>query len=276
MPKENMTRRDFIKKTTKALGGIVVSGEFLENVKENGLQEKTVKGEIEKCTQIIRNEQYEKVLGNPYLVSTLFYSKEAIQNIKPPHEYPAEEIIVNIYPLITKQFREKYITFLTNLVRDTSLNQENMNMEGLSFPLDNLDWRDAEYNHEDALDLFTEEGSPIYSISGGIVVLAENGWRMGDKMSTSSMRGGNTIIIFNPQEESFYRYAHLQKTIIEAGTILPSGTRIGTVGHTGINASKRGHGGHLHLEMNRYDRKEGAMTAEHFSEIQKMLKILQG
>ena len=28
---------------------------------------------------------------------------------------------------------------------------------------------------------------------------------------------------------------------------------IGGVGHTGMNASKPGHGEHLHLEINRYD-----------------------
>jgi len=111
-------------------------------------------------------------------------------------------------------------------------------------------------------------------MSRGIVVLAENGWDMENEFSTSSMRGGNTVIVFSGEDKSFYRYAHLRETAVQTGTILPSGTRIGTVGDTGINASKPGHGGHLHLEINKYDQERSKMTATPLKNLQEKIKAL--
>ena len=36
---------------------------------------------------------------------------------------------------------------------------------------------------------------------------------------------------------------------------ITAGVKIGTVGHSGTNASKPGHGEHLHFEINKYDQR---------------------
>jgi murein DD-endopeptidase MepM/ murein hydrolase activator NlpD len=40
---------------------------------------------------------------------------------------------------------------------------------------------------------------------------------------------------------------------VAAGTTVEAGQQIGTVGHTGFNASRKGHGRHLHFEVNEFD-----------------------
>ncbi|HEY4513309.1 MAG TPA: M23 family metallopeptidase, partial [Candidatus Paceibacterota bacterium] len=131
-------------------------------------------------------------------------------------------------------------------------------------------------NHQDAIDLFIKEGSPIYSMSRGIVVLAENNWRRDNDLSTSSVKGGNAVIVFCPEDESFYRYAHMERTKVSVGTFVGSGEEIGIVGNTGINASKPGHGEHLHLEVNRYNSNGGLMMPQNIFELKRKLETLEG
>ena len=272
IPGQSTSRRDFLKK----MGILATGAPFVKIDNVLDIQEKTAQDWMVECGQIITNEQYEKILENPYLVFALYCSKAAVDKMaRPPYEYPSEEIISNIYPLITREFRENYFNFLRNLIQERGVTPEDMEMERSYLPLDNPSLRGINATHPDAFDLFTDEGAPVYSIKGGIVVLVENGWNKEDKFSTSSMRGGNTVIVFDPQAESFYRYAHLQETLVQAGTILPSGTRIGIVGHTGVSASQPGHGGHLHLEINEYDKKEGIMKAVSARKLQERIKILQ-
>ena len=94
---------------------------------------------------------------------------------------------------------------------------------------------------------------PVYSASAGIVVLAEGNWKPDQPFSTSSIRGGNSVIVFDPAENRFYRYCHLEKVLVIARTPVEAGQQIGAVGHTGFNASRPGHGGHLHFEINQYE-----------------------
>ena len=108
--------------------------------------------------------------------------------------------------------------------------------------------------HPFAIDLFALEGSPVCSATRGLVVLAENGWRPGEWFSTSSVRGGNTVIVFDPDGRRFLRYAHLDSATAVTGLFVEASDVIGTVGHTGFNADRKGHGRHLHFEINEYDR----------------------
>ena len=131
-----------------------------------------------------------------------------------------------------------------------------------SSPIDTMKiQKNLDENHQDAIDLFTGEGLPVRSVTSGIVVLAENNWDSINDLSTSSSYGGNVVIIFNPEEGNFYRYAHLQKSMVEPGKALQGGKIIGVVGSTGTNASLPGHGEHVHLEINKYDRTRGVMVA---------------
>ena len=60
------------------------------------------------------------------------------------------------------------------------------------------------------------------------------------------------MIVYYPAEKEFYRYCHLQEVFVKEGDIIADGTMIGSVGHSGTNASKPGRGEHLHLEINQY------------------------
>ncbi|MDR3519792.1 MAG: M23 family metallopeptidase [Candidatus Pacebacteria bacterium] len=271
---KNLTRRDFVKKAGASAVVFAIepmlSGEEAETIKMN---EATAE-EIRKCKKIIENEQYGEILKNPCLVSALYYSKHAIEKMAPPHKNDPEQIIWSIYPLVTKKFRENYINTLEKITLDNNSEQKNLTTQSL--PLDTITFdKNLKRNHLDAIDLFTEEGSPIYSMSGGIVVLAENGWKRGDAESTSSEHGGNTVIIFNPNDNSFYRYAHMQETGVSTEAVLISGEKIGKVGHTGLNASKPGHGGHLHLEINKYDKKDGEMMALDVFALKRKIEALE-
>ena len=276
---EVTNRRDFLKKAalfTAGAGIVAISQKIGLDDKPETIKEKApestppkeipkeeiegVKDEAKECRKIIEQGEYEKILEHPYLVSALYYSKQAIEKMLPPYKSPNEEIIANIYPAITRQFRENYIKYLKKSIAEKSTKTQIKKLKTRSKLLKILGFgKNLEKNHKDAIDLFIKEGSPIHTMSGGLVVLAENGWDKNNNSSTSSNKGGNTVIIFNPEDESFYRYAHMRETKTKTNLIIESGKEIGTVGDTGENASKKGHGGHLHFEINKYDRESGTM-----------------
>jgi len=282
---KNVSRRDFIKKAgvlVLGAGAMFTSNPTEENdnptsrKKLPGEKRETIGDEIEKCKQIIKNEQYGEIIKNPYLVSTLYYSPYAIEKMGPPHQNNPEKIIWSIYPLITKQFRENYISTLKRIFLEKGIKPKENNSNTQSLPLETISFgKNLRENHLDAIDLFIKESSPIYSMSRGLVVLAENSWKENDDRSTSSNRGGNTVIVFNPDDGSFYRYAHMQEVKVTAGMVLKNGEPMGTVGHTGINASEPGHGEHLHLEINRYDRRRGEMVPASVFELKKEIETLE-
>jgi murein DD-endopeptidase MepM/ murein hydrolase activator NlpD len=120
------------------------------------------------------------------------------------------------------------------------------------------------------MDLFIREGSPVRSASAGVVLLAEEGWTEADPFSTSSHAGGNQVIVFDPVTDRFYRYCHLDSVEPVAGKVVEPGTLLGTVGHTGLNASRPRHGGHLHFEVNRW--KDGEMRPFTAKELWELLR----
>jgi murein DD-endopeptidase MepM/ murein hydrolase activator NlpD len=107
--------------------------------------------------------------------------------------------------------------------------------------------------HKFAIDLFAREGSPVRSASYGVVVLAEGGWDKDNPLSTTSREGGNTVIIYDASSARFFRYCHLDRVLVRAGDPVVAGAQIATVGHTGRNASRKGHGRHLHFEINQFE-----------------------
>ncbi len=273
------SRREFLKTGSLALAGLLLtpstSNEGMvkplrTDIKlEKGTTEERTKEQILASLRIIEQGKYHEILNNAYLVSALYYSEDALKTMQVRKEPSAtEEIITTIYPFITKEFREGYMKMLDGLIRDNEISKES------SKPLDSIDsGHTVDSNHQDAVDLFIKEGSPVYAVSSGVVVLSENGWTT-EEMSTSSMRGGNVVIIYNPLSKSFYRYAHMRETLPASGSFIQSGAKIGIVGNTGINASKPGHGDHLHLEINRYDKEGGVMRAVSARELRKKLETL--
>lgn len=288
IPRRKFVKDALVKGATLAAGSLFMSGEregVVEKIppdkntslkQEKRSKEEEIEHQISKCREIIEEEKYEEILNYPFLVSALYYSDQAVKEMSPPHR-ATEEIIWNIYPLITKKFRENYMKMLKQRVSEANLKLGNANIGDREYsPLDTMNFgKDLSANHQDAIDVFTEEGSQIYSVSGGVVVLSENGWRREDELSTTSTRGGNTVIIFNPANETFFRYAHLDKSVVPTGGVLIGGEVIGVVGHSGINAARPGHGDHVHFEINKYNEDNGVMEAVEVLELKKKLETLR-
>jgi hypothetical protein len=121
--------------------------------------------------------------------------------------------------------------------------------------------------HQYALDVFflrvkrhgvVETGPPIRSMTRGIVVAAADDWNGGDQPflyrgGGLSPKAGNGAILYCPDDGRYYAYFHLSSMAVSAGDFIGAGTVIGLGGNTGINARKRGHGAHVHVEIHDRD-----------------------
>lgn len=117
--------------------------------------------------------------------------------------------------------------------------------------------------HQRALDIFflgedergsSERGPVIRSMSPGIVVAAAGDWVGGEgagsyRRGGLTPRAGNGVIVYDPDARRYYTYFHLRSVDVRAGQIVSPGAALGQGGNTGANARRRGHGGHLHLEI---------------------------
>lgn len=118
-------------------------------------------------------------------------------------------------------------------------------------------------SHRYALDLFftkvtrngaEEKGPVVRSISAGIVVAAADDWDGTDKPSQYrggglSPKAGNGLIVYAPHEGRYYAYFHLHALKPGLGAIVQAGQALGHGGNSGVNARKKGHGEHLHIEI---------------------------
>lgn len=124
-------------------------------------------------------------------------------------------------------------------------------------------------SHPYALDVFftdvakrgeAELGPRIYSLSPGIVVASASDWKGGAgpanyKSGGLSPAAGNGVVVYDPASRRYYSYFHLYETSVLAGQIVEAGKPLGRGGNTGMNARKKGHGGHVHIEI--YDAAAG-------------------
>lgn len=223
------SRRNFLERVGKAAGALLA-----------GVDSGSV------CRSIIGRKDWEGMFDEPYLVAALYYSRDYYRMLAygESSDEPAARILVEIDDLLDQEARKKYVTILEHMLAGSKLKDEDKVR-----PLSNFTFGKG-INHKDAIDLFAKEGAEVRSITGGITVLAENGWNLKNPFSTVSPRGGNTVIICDEESQNFYRYCHLEKSTVKAGEVLRPGQQIGLVGHTGVRASQMGHGEHLHLEMN--------------------------
>jgi murein DD-endopeptidase MepM/ murein hydrolase activator NlpD len=96
--------------------------------------------------------------------------------------------------------------------------------------------------NEDGLDDETHQPVYVLAMTGGIIVALKNNWTERD-----TLRGGNYLMIYNPNLQRFYYYAHNDKILVAVGDVVQAGSRIATVGRTGKNASAKRSPSHLHL-----------------------------
>ena len=283
IPLADTNRRDFLKRATLGVAAVLVSPVIgiAEKISPSKLKEKIkyeqfVLDQVNKIKEIIIEQRYDEILSNPYLVYCLYYSRTFLGQISDPknQEYVSEKIIGSVAHLVTPEFQAQVILALEKQTR----NEESLKNKRIStneiMPLKSFDFGKGE-NHEGAVDLFTDELSPVYGMGSGLVVVAENGWSPDDESSTSSIRGGNTVIVFNYLTEEFYRYAHLDRVVVSPGELIMEGETLGTVGHTGKTASLPGHGQHLHLEIRKYLGGKNKNQSPSTNELKKQLKNLK-
>ncbi|KAB2879497.1 M23 family metallopeptidase [bacterium] len=98
---------------------------------------------------------------------------------------------------------------------------------------------DADQN---GLDDNTGKPAYVLAMTDGIVLGAKADWTEQD-----TLRGGNYLMLYNPNLDRYYYYAHNNQILVQVGDIVQAGTRIATVGRTGRNASPKRSSTHLHL-----------------------------
>lgn len=215
--------------------------------------EQKVFEESDRAEDILCDLRRENALDSPFLVSAVYYHDGLFDRFRldRPDADPGNRIVAYIDRLLTPERKRSYIDLLRQMSPGASKTfalparySEPAGRRG------RRRWRQR--NHKNAVDIFVPEGSPVYSACAGIVLLAESGWDPDEPLSTSSRRGGNAVIVFDGASR-FYRYCHLDQVAVKPGAIVETGGQIGSVGHTGFNASRPGHGGHLHFEINEYD-----------------------
>jgi len=218
--------------------------------------EKQIVAEVARAENILDELRPDNALHSAYLISAIYYHDGLLDKFPEdrPQADPASRVVAHIARALTPERRQGYVALLHAICgRGMESRSKLVLPVAWSEPHGKRRRRWSQRNHKNAIDLFVPEGSPVLAASGGLVLLAEGGWQADQPFSTSSLRGGNAVIIFNPAENRFYRYCHLEKVLVGAGMRVDAGRAIGAVGHTGFNASRPGHGGHLHFEINQYD-----------------------
>jgi murein DD-endopeptidase MepM/ murein hydrolase activator NlpD len=244
-------------------------------VKPSEAIEARVEEEIRKASEILQHTTTDNFLASPYLVSAIYYHDGFLVRYPEdkPDADPARRILSHISRGLTHEGKQQFVELLRS-----EYWTRNPEADGgrfvvpvrLAIPSS----RRLRRTHPSAVDLFSPEGSVVRSASAGLVLLAENGWNEADPFSTSSHAGGNTAIIFDPSAERFYRYCHMAQVTAVAGDVVEAGDEIGRVGHTGLNASRNGHGRHLHFEVNEY--LEGEIRPMDYKRIWALLREAAG
>ena len=271
----DLSRRDFLK------GAVALASPSLAKRiphKESGNNpkyEQFITDQVNKIKEIIARKAYQDILANPYLVYCLYYLQSFLDQVSEPRNrhHVSEKIIGSVAHLITPEFRAQAIFSLEEQTKNEECLENRKISTSEILPLKKFTFGQGE-NHNNAIDLFTDESSLVYSTDSGFVLVAENGWHPNDELSSSSIKGGNTVIIFNYLKKEFYRYAHLSKVMVSPGELIMEGESLGTVGHTG-NASRKGHGNHLHFEIHQYLNDKNTNQAVLVGDLRKRLENLR-
>jgi murein DD-endopeptidase MepM/ murein hydrolase activator NlpD len=92
------------------------------------------------------------------------------------------------------------------------------------------------------LDLAGAEGTPVYAVREGLVILSVPD-------SSPGFAGyGQTVVVYHPAEELTVAYAHLSARTVEAGQTVSPGTQLGAIGRTSSGRFPT-MGAHLHFEL---------------------------
>lgn len=212
-----------------------------------------VEWENRRADAVLAGLEISNLFDSPYVVSALYYRDGFLTRYPEDKQDadPARRIISHVARQFTPAMKQRFVRLLHEWYGPRADGAPARLLAPVPFPPINR--RRLRRTHPNAVDLFSREGTAVRAAAGGIVLLAENGWTEADPFSTSSHAGGNTVILFDPATDRFFRYAHLERVDVIAGAVVPAGQLLGFVGHTGLNASRDGHGRHLHFEVNVFD-----------------------
>ncbi len=225
-------------------------GDVTQEVQPSPEIDRRVANEVAKAKQIIGNLDQSNFLMSPYLVSAIYYHDNFLGDTAASrHDAdPDRRIIGQISNMLSAELKLRFV----HQLHETWERSKPSGPAEFLKPVNYVSASGGRRSHRYAIDLFAAEGTTVHSVSRGIVILADRGWSANDIFSTTSRKGGNAVIIFDPDKDRFYRYCHLSAVVVSAGQIVVPGQQIGTVGHTGLNASRPGHGQHLHFETNEF------------------------
>jgi murein DD-endopeptidase MepM/ murein hydrolase activator NlpD len=183
--------------------------------------------EVARAREILDHLNQDNLLASPYLVSAIYYHDGFLKGfpVDRPSADPERRIVGQICNLLTPEGKARFVSLLHEIWLQAGVPGPPL----LQDPLNYSTFGGSGASHPDAIDLFAAEGSPVHSVSRGIVVMADGDWIPGDPFSTSSRKGGNAVIIFNPDHDRFYRYCHLSTVLAVAGGLAQ--VRHGTTGN---------------------------------------------
>jgi murein DD-endopeptidase MepM/ murein hydrolase activator NlpD len=216
--------------------------------------EARVTSEVAKARQILHDLSTDNLLESPYLVSALYYHDGFLSDFPVDRSTasPERRIVGQISNELSAERKARFVRLLHEIWEHAETGAATKSAAPVAYSR-------CCGRHKYAVDLFAPEGAPAQAVSRGIVVLADHDWRPDDLFSTTSRKGGNAVILFDPDHDRFYRYCHLSTVEVQPGAVVAAGQTIGRVGHSGLNASMPGHGRHLHFEANAY--RDGHVSA---------------
>ena len=227
--------------------------------------------EVAKAKSILDDLNADNLFASPYLVSAVYYHDGFLSGFPGDRSSAAPErrIIGQISDMLPPESKAHFIQLLHELWTRSDPASPKKSAKPVAYSAVGGGRR----SHRYAVDLFAPEGAPVHAVSRGIVILADRDWSPANLFSTTSRKGGNSVILFDPDHDRFYRYCHMSTVEVSSGELVMADQVVGTVGHTGLNASQPGHGRHLHFETNEYLR--GHVRAIEYRGLRTMLRQWQ-
>jgi murein DD-endopeptidase MepM/ murein hydrolase activator NlpD len=230
--------------------------------------EAQVTDEVAKARRILDDLNTDNLFASPYLVSAIYYHDGFLSGFPVDRSSadPERRIIGQIGNMLSPEVKARFMRLLHEVWAQSDPTGPERSAEPVAYSASG----GGRLSHRYAIDLFAPEGAAVYAVSRGMVVLADRDWDPASLFSTTSRKGGNAVIVFDPDHDRFYRYCHMSTVEVSAGELVAAGQVVGSVGHSGLNASQPGHGRHLHFETNEY--LEGRMRAIDYRGLRAMLR----
>jgi murein DD-endopeptidase MepM/ murein hydrolase activator NlpD len=230
--------------------------------------EAQVAEEVAKARRILGDLNIDNLFASPYVVSAIYYHDGFLSGFPVDRSSadPERRIIGQIGNMLSPEGKARFMRLLHEVWARSDPAGPERSAEPVAYSASGGGRR----SHLYAIDLFAPEGAAVYAVSRGMVVLADRDWSAASLFSTTSRKGGNAVIVFDPDHDRFYRYCHMSAVEVSAGELVTAGQIVGSVGHSGLNASQPGHGHHLHFETNEY--LEGHVRAIDYRGLRTMLR----